>query len=94
MKKTLQEKLLARQVKTPNGLLYWILMLVVKILNGKTHTTFCYKADPRKDREPFIIISNHASRVDYQFTGPACYPNKLNYVVGYNEFSVFLPACC
>ena len=33
MKKTLQEKLLARQVKTPNGLLYWILMLVVKILN-------------------------------------------------------------
>mgnify|MGYP006868414460 CR=1 FL=1 len=62
MKKTLQEKLLARQVKTPNGLLYWILMLVVKVLNRKTHTTFRYKADPRKDREPFIIISNHASR--------------------------------
>ena len=36
----------------------------------------------RKDREPFIIISNHASRVDYQFTGPVCYPNRLNYVVG------------
>lgn len=92
MKKTLQEKLLARQVKTPNGLLYWILMLVVKVLNRKTHTTFRYKADPRKDREPFIIISNHASRVDYQFTGPVCYPNKLNYVVGYNEFFRF-PAC-
>ena len=92
MKKTLQEKLLARQVKTPNGLLYWILMLVVKVLNGKTHTTFRYKADPRKDREPFIIISNHASRVDYQFTGPVCYPNRLNYVVGYNEFFRF-PAC-
>ena len=92
MKKTMQEKLLARQVKTPNGLLYWILMLVVKVLNGKTHTTFRYKADPRKDREPFIIISNHASRVDYQFTGPVCYPNRLNYVVGYNEFFRF-PAC-
>lgn len=31
MKKTLQEKLLDRQVKTPDGLLYWILMHVVKV---------------------------------------------------------------
>ena len=92
MKKTLQEKLLDRQVKTPNGLLYWILMLVVKVLNSKIHTTFRFKADPRKDKEPFILISNHASRVDYQFTGPACYPRRLNYVVGYNEFVRF-PIC-
>ena len=92
MKKTLQEKLQARQVKLPNGLLYAILMLVVKILNGKIHTSFRFKADPRKDKKPFILISNHASRVDYQFTGPACFPNKLNYVVGYNEFVRF-PVC-
>ena len=92
MKKTLQEKLQARQVKLPNGLLYAILMLVVKILNGKIHTSFRFKADPRKDKKPFILISNHASRVDYQFTGPACFPNKLNSVVGYNEFVRF-PVC-
>ena len=92
MKKTLQEKLQARQVKLPNGLLYAILMLVVKILNGKIHTSFRFKADPRKDKKPFILISNHASRVDCQFTGPACFPNKLNYVVGYNEFVRF-PVC-
>ena len=92
MKKTLQEKLQARQVKLPNGLLYAILMLVVKILNGKIHTSFRFKAVPRKDKKPFILISNHASRVDYQFTGPACFPNKLNYVVGYNEFVRF-PVC-
>ena len=92
MKKTLQEKLQARQVKLPNGLLYAILMLVVKILNGKIHTSFRFKADPRKDKKPFILISNHASRVDYQCTGPACFPNKLNYVVGYNEFVRF-PVC-
>ena len=92
MKKTLQEKLQARQVKLPNGLLYAILMLVVKILNGKIHTSFRFKADPRKDKKPFILISNHASRVDYQFTGHACFPNKLNYVVGYNEFVRF-PVC-
>ena len=60
MKKTLQEKLQARQGKLPNGLLYAILMLVVKILNGKIHTSFRFKADPRKDKKPFILISNHA----------------------------------
>lgn len=92
MKKTLQEKLLDRQVKLPNGFLYGLLMQVVKVLNRKIHTSFCFKADPRKEKEPFIMISNHASRVDYQFTGPACYPNKLNYVVGYNEFVRF-PIC-
>ena len=92
MKQTLQEKLLKRQVKLPNGLLYWILMQVVKVLNRRINTSFRFKADPRKDKDPFILISNHASRVDYQFTGPACYPNKLNYVVGYNEFVRF-PAC-
>ena len=92
MKQTLQEKLLRRQVKLPNGLLYWILMQVVKVLNRRINTSFRFKADPRKDKDPFILISNHASRVDYQFTGPACYPNKLNYVVGYNEFVRF-PVC-
>ena len=92
MKQTLQEKLLKRQVKLPNGLLYWILMQVVKVLNRRINTSFRFKADPRKDKDPFILISNHASRVDYQFTGPACYPNKLNYVVGYNEFVRF-PVC-
>ena len=43
-KKRCRKSLLARQVKTPNGLLL-VLMLVVKVLNGKTHTTFRYKAD-------------------------------------------------
>ena len=93
MKKTLQEKLLARQVKTPNGLLYWILMLVVKVLNGKTHTTFRYKADPRKDKR---ARSSSSATTPLGWTtsspGPVCYPNRLNYVVGYNEFFRF-PAC-
>ena len=92
MKKTQQEKLQARQVRQPGSFLYWILMLIVKVLNRKIHTTFHFKADPRQDSGPYVIISNHASRVDYQFTGPACYPQKLNFVVGYNEFFRF-PIC-
>ena len=38
MQQTLQEKLLKRQVKLPNGLLYWILMQVVKVLNRRINT--------------------------------------------------------
>ena len=89
MKKTQQEKLQARQINPPNGLLYSGLMQIVKLLNRQIHTTFHFKADPRQDSGPYVIISNHASRVDYQFTGPACYPRKLNFVVGYNEFMRF-----
>ena len=88
MKQTLQEKLLKRQVKLPNGLLYWILMQVVKVLNRRINTSFRFKADPRKDKDPFILISNHASRVDYQFTGPACYPT--NSIMWWDTMSSFV----
>ena len=34
----------------------------------------------------YIFISNHASRLDYIFTGIPVYPKCMNYVAGYNEF--------
>ena len=89
-KKTIEEKLHARNLKSPPGWLYWFLVkAVVTILNKLTGTTFTYKAYPSKEAGPIVMIANHASRVDYQFTAPACYPKKLNYVVGYNEFFCF-----
>lgn len=88
-RKTMEQKLHARQLKCPNGALYRILMLVTKILNKKTHTTFTINDDPSKEPGQIVMISNHASRVDYQFTAPPCYPKKLNYVVGFNEFFRF-----
>lgn len=91
-KKTLQERLQERKIKDPSRLLYWILMPVVKILNWSIHTEFHYKANPGQDKGPFVIIANHASRNDYLFTAPVCLPNRLNYVVGYNEFFRF-PLC-
>lgn len=88
-KLTLEEKLYKRELHKPNAILYWILMLVVFFLNKKTKTHFTYKARPGKEKGPFILISNHASRVEYQFTAPPCLPNRLNYVVGFNEFFRF-----
>lgn len=88
-KLTIEQKLARREIKKPNGLIYGILMLVVRILNRRLHTEFTYKACPGKDEGPIVLISNHASRNDYLFTAPAALPKRLNYVVGYNEFFRF-----
>ena len=93
---TIDERLRRTNVKSPPGWLYWVLMQVTKLLNRGSNTHFTYRARPAEESGPIVMIANHASRVDYQFTAPVCYPKKLNYVVGYNEFfrfptSVLLP---
>lgn len=86
MRATIAQKLARRQAGTP-GFLYTILAKVVMpILSKSVSPTFTYKAHPGEDKGPFVLISNHASRVDYLYTAPVCWPRKLNYVVGYNEF--------
>ncbi|MGP1419520.1 MAG: 1-acyl-sn-glycerol-3-phosphate acyltransferase [Sphaerochaetaceae bacterium] len=85
-KLTIEQKLLRRKLHKPNFFLYWILMLVIWILNLGTRTHFSYKARPGREKGPIILISNHASRAEYQFTAPVVLPKRLNYVVGYNEF--------
>ena len=88
-KRTIEEKILAKNVKSPPKWLYWILMRVVDVLNflSNTHIT-CIKK-PADEPGSIVMIANHASRVDYQFTAPVCYPKRLNFVVGYNEFFRF-----
>ncbi|MBR0130360.1 MAG: 1-acyl-sn-glycerol-3-phosphate acyltransferase [Firmicutes bacterium] len=86
---TIEERILRTNVKKPPRWLYWILMQVTRVLNKLSRTSFTYKADPSKEEGSIVMIANHSSRVDYQFTGPVCYPKMLNYVVGYNEFYRF-----
>ena len=87
--RTTAEALKHKKYKAPNGALYRVLMWVTAILNKKVNANFTYKARPADEKGPIVMIANHASRVDFQFTAPACYPKKLNYVVGYNEFFRF-----
>ena len=92
----IDDRIKKTNVTAPPGWLYTILMGVTKVLNRMSNTHFTYKADPSKEPGSIVMIANHASRVDYQFTGPCCFPKKLNYVVGYNEFfrfptSILLP---
>ena len=86
MRATIAQKLARRQAQPP-GFLYDILVkAVIPLLSRKLSPTFTYKAFPGKDAGPFVLISNHASRIDYLYTAPVCWPRRLNYVVGYNEF--------
>lgn len=86
---TLEQKLYTRRIRPPHPWLYSLLMLVVRILNLTVRTEFVFKARPSAESGPIVYIANHASRNDYLFTAPACYPKRLNYVVGYNEFFRF-----
>ena len=86
---TIDEKLRRTNVKSPPGWLYWLLMQVTAVLNRLSNTHFTVRARPSEEPGSIVMIANHASRVDYQFTAPPCYPKKLNFVVGYNEFFRF-----
>ena len=89
MRSTMAERLAKRREHKPNPILYAILYCVVLVLKGKLKTKFIFKVRPGKDKEPFVLVSNHASRNDFVFTAPAVWPRRLNYVVGYNEFFRF-----
>ncbi len=88
-KLTIDETLRRRNVTAPPKVLYWILMKVTALLNRMSRTHVTYKARPAEESGSVVMIANHASRVDYQFTAPMCYPKRLNFVVGYNEFFRF-----
>lgn len=86
-KSTLQERLEQWQAKRPPRIVYWGLGYVWKLLflkKYRVHTTDLVNV--KRLKGPFLVISNHASRVDYLYTGAAFLPHRLSYVAGYNEF--------
>ena len=84
---TVAQKIRARKIKTPPKFIYRLLAGVWKLLFEKKYgVSYTYEADPRKEKGPHIVVSNHASRADYIFTGLPLLPNCYNFVAGYNEF--------
>ena len=87
MKKTNEEKLYSRKLRKPPAFLYRLLGGVWKMLFFKKYGVSAeYKADPRKEKRPYLFISNHTSRMDYIFNAIPLLPKTHNFVVGYNEF--------
>ncbi len=85
-KKTLEQKLYARKIKKPNFIYNALGGVWKAFVAPKYNLSYNFKYDFRKEKGPYILISNHASREDYIFTGVPLLPNRLNYVAGYNEF--------
>ena len=85
-KLTLDQKLHKRKIKKPN-FIYNVLGFVWKFVIAKKYNVHVkLKINLKKVKEPFIMISNHASRLDYMFTGIPMLPKRMNFVAGYNEF--------
>lgn len=85
-KLTVSEKVNGKKIKRPN-FIYNILGWVWKTFVAKKYNVhYTFKTDFRKEKGPCIVISNHASRLDYIFTGVPLLPNRYNFVAGYNEF--------
>ncbi|MBQ4651002.1 MAG: 1-acyl-sn-glycerol-3-phosphate acyltransferase [Firmicutes bacterium] len=86
-KLTLAQKLHRRHIKRPPAVIYPVLARIWQLMYQKRlGLTFEYKIDPKKIKGPFIVVSNHASRLDYIFTGIPFLPHRMNFVAGYNEF--------
>lgn len=86
-KLTVAQKIRAKKLKRPPAAVYRILGGVWKLLFEKKYgVSYEFKEDFRKEKGPYIVVSNHASRLDYIFTGIPLLPNCYNYVAGYNEF--------
>ena len=76
----------SRKISRPNAI-YNILGTVWKLFMYKKYNVhYTFKTDFRNETGPFFFISNHASRLDYIFTGVPLLPLRMNYVAGYNEF--------
>lgn len=86
MKKTNEQKLYSKKITQP-GFIYNALGWAWKTFVAKKYNVkYNFKFDFRKEKGPHILISNHASRADYIFTGVPLLPKRYNYVAGYNEF--------
>jgi 1-acyl-sn-glycerol-3-phosphate acyltransferase len=85
---TLQERLARRAIRKPPAAIYLALANLWRLLIApKYDVRYEYRVDPRKFRKgPLIVVSNHASRLDYIYAGLAFLPMRLNFVAGYNEF--------
>lgn len=83
---TLSQKLHHRKITKPN-FIYNVLGAVWKVLFMKKYNIHVNdKVGLKKIKGPYILISNHASRLDYIYVGLPLLPSRLNFVAGYNEF--------
>ena len=86
MKKDLKTRLVNRKIKKPNQFLMTIGMWVVGIMNRLYKVDFTYDYDPKSiQNQPTILLSSHASRLEFIYTVYGFRRKDINVVCGYQN---------
>ena len=97
MKKDLKTRLVNRKIKKPNQFIMTVGMWVLGIMNKKYKVEFSYDYDPKSlDGKPTILLSSHASRLEFIYSIYGFKRKDINVVCGYQNilkkglFPIFL----
>ena len=86
MKKDLKDKLINRKIKKPNPVLMSIGMWVVGIMNRMYKVDFSYDCDLESLKgQPTILLSSHASRLEFIYAIYGFGRKDINVVCGYQN---------
>lgn len=86
MRKNLKEKLVNRTVKKPNPIVMTFFRGVLAVLNKKYKVNFTYDYDHKSFKnQPMILLSSHASRLEFIYTVYGFKRKDLNLVCGYQN---------
>ena len=86
MKKDLKSKLITRDIKKPNPILMSLTMLVLGFLNKLYKVKFNYDYDKKSIKgQPTILISSHASRLEFIYTMYGFGRKDINIVCGFQN---------
>ena len=86
MNKDLRSKLVNRRVGKPNQLLAHIIRGALGIINRKHKVEFSYDYDPETIKDqPAILLSSHASRLEFIYTIYGLGRTDVNMVCGYQN---------
>lgn len=86
MKKDLKTKFLNRKIKSPNPIIMSFCMGVLGILNKLYKVKFDYDYDPKSIKgKPTILLSSHASRLEFIYTLYGFKRKDINMVCGFQN---------
>ena len=86
MKKDLKTRLINRKIKKPNPIAMTVFMWVLGIVNKLYGVEFDYDYDPGSIKEqPTILLSSHASRLEFMYTVYGFRRKDVNIVCGFQN---------
>ena len=86
MKKDLKAKLINRKIGKPNQFLMTLVMWALRLVNRRYRVNFSYDYDPASIKgQPAILLSSHASRLEFMYTLYGFGRKDINVVCGYQN---------